>query len=132
MNNIYLFVYGTLRKDFGLSLMQKVADKIDFVGQGRIKAKLYDLGSYPAAVEELWQNEISGDVYNVHDVEKVFSVLDDYEGPEYWREKANVKMERGEVLNAWVYWYSGEIDETLRIEENDYLNYLKNKKDRFL
>jgi gamma-glutamylcyclotransferase (GGCT)/AIG2-like uncharacterized protein YtfP len=132
MNNVYLFVYGTLRKDYGFGLMQQIADKIALAGQGWINAMLYDLGSYPAAVVGLQQNEITGDVYEVLDVEQVFSVLDDYEGPEYKREKVDVRMETGDVLKAWVYWYAGKLDKTLRIEENDYLNYLKNKKDRFV
>jgi hypothetical protein len=41
-------------------------------------------------------------------------------------------METGEKTEAFAYWYTGTREKALLIEEDDYLNYLKNKKDRFL
>jgi gamma-glutamylcyclotransferase (GGCT)/AIG2-like uncharacterized protein YtfP len=132
MNKEYLFVYGTLRKDYELALKNELAAYLQFAGTGKIKAKLYDLGSYPAAVEGLCRSEIAGDVFEVIYFARLFPVLDVYEGSEYKRGKAMVTMDGGDVLNAWIYWYTGSIDENLRIPENDYLHYLKNKKDRFV
>jgi gamma-glutamylcyclotransferase (GGCT)/AIG2-like uncharacterized protein YtfP len=125
-------VYGTLRKEYGLKLMQEVADKMTFIGLGRIKAAFYDLGSYPAAVKNGWQNSLRGDVYKVEEPNAVFAFLDQYEGEEYQREKTAVYMEAGEEIEAFVYWFTGKTDEALLIEEADYLYYLKNKKDRFV
>ncbi len=128
MNKTYLFVYGTLRKEYGLELIQDMADKLRFLGHGKVKAALYDLGAYPAAVEVSGKAELRGDVYEVADAEAVLLFLDEYEGEEYRRELTTVMMEAGEMIKAFIYWYKGETEATLRIEESDYLSYLKTKK----
>lgn len=84
--------------------MQDIADDIGYVGSGMIAAKLYDLGAYPAAVKSCLGEEVVGDVYEVPDPTNVLPVLDEYEGDEYKREKAIVKMAPGEEAEAWVYW----------------------------
>ena len=131
MDKTYLFAYGTLRQAFGWQAVKHVTGDMKFAGQGTIEGHLYDLGPYPAAVEGEGQNRITGDLYEVGRVGKVFAALDDYEGEEYRREKVKVKMDNGELRLAFVYWYTGETNGALLIEENDYLDYLKNKKDRF-
>jgi pyruvate carboxylase len=132
MEKEYLFVYGTLRKEYGLKVMNEIADDLIYVGRGNIKAGLFDLGHYPAAVKGAWQTEIKGDVYEIGKADAVFAVLDDYEGEEYKRGTAAVTMANGQSTNAWIYWYTGTVSEEQRIREDDYLNYLQNKKDRFL
>lgn len=112
--------------------MQDVADQCFFVGHGRTRGALYDLGAYPGAVEGGLTNEIKGDVYEVAAAGVVFTVLDEYEGEEYCRKKTTVILDSGERKEAFIYWYTGKWDKALLIEEDDYLNYLKNKKDRFL
>lgn len=128
MNKDFLFVYGTLRKDYRLKLMDELAAYQLFAGKGKVKATLYDLGSYPAALAGVSQQEITGDVYEVVDPERLFPLLDAYEGDEYKRGKTMVTTEAGERMEAWIYWYTGPVDESRRIQENDYLDYLKNKK----
>jgi gamma-glutamylcyclotransferase (GGCT)/AIG2-like uncharacterized protein YtfP len=132
MNRAYLFVYGTLRKDYGLKLMEDLSAICIFAGHGTVKGALYEVGSYPAAVESVGTKGIKGDVYEVSDAEIVFDKLDEYEGDAYCRKKTTVVMDSGEVREAFVYWYTGTTDRALLIEESDYLDYLKNKKDRFL
>lgn len=125
-SKIYLFAYGTLRKAFGLLAAHQVENDLLFVGSGLVNARLYDLGSYPGAVRAE-TDEVEGDVFAVLNEEKVFRVLDEYEGEEYGREQAEVTMDSGENVLAWIYWYNGQINEQLRITEKDYRLYLKTK-----
>ena len=129
MSKTYLFVYGTLRKDFPLALKEVVAQDLLYIGTGKVNATLYDLGDYPGAVKG--DRELVGDVFEVRS-EAVFPVLDAYEGEEYKRAKEAVKLSSGEILDAWMYWYTGTTTDEMRIQNDDYLHYLKNKKDRFV
>ncbi|MCX6319503.1 MAG: gamma-glutamylcyclotransferase [Bacteroidetes bacterium] len=124
----YLFVYGTLRRNYNLKLKDKVAASIKYVGQGKVAASLYDIGKYPGARKENSADEVVGDVFVVDDPEKVFKVLDKYEGNEFVREKNRVKLRSGKSLNAWIYWYGQKPVGKKRIPYKDYFNYLKSKK----
>lgn len=130
MNKALLFVYGTLRRDFSLPLKEAVAGHLLYIGTGRVKATLYDLGAYPGAVKE-GNSEIVGDVVELQS-ETVLAVLDEYEGDEYRRDVEAVKLSSGETVQAWMYWYTGNTNESTLIKNDDYLHYLKNKKDRFV
>lgn len=124
----YLFVYGTLRKNYNLKLKEKVASSIKYAGQGKVAATLYEIGKYPGARKENQDDEVVGDVFAVKDPETVFNVLDKYEGDEFVRQKTRVKLRSGKSLNAWIYWYDQKPVGKKRIPYKDYLNYLKNKK----
>src|SRR3982074_1436456 len=92
----YLFVYGTLRKDYDLKLKNKVADDLEYIGRARIGASLYDLGRYPGAVKNKSAvrnkpvrnkvaksrdgDEVIGDVFLVSNPDRVLKILDKYEG----------------------------------------------------
>ena len=130
----YLFVYGTLRKDYDLKLKNKVRDDIEYVGQGKIGASLYDIGRYPGAVRSSAGDEVIGDVFLVTAPERVLRILDKYEGiypdgrpSEFVRKKNRVRMRSGKVVTAWVYWYNFDPSKKVRIKQKNYLNYLKNK-----
>lgn len=112
--------------------MQQMSEELIFVGVGKIEATLYDLGNYPGAIKSEAAHQITGDVFEVKSSEKVFALLDDYEGDEYRREKVIVTLATGCETDAWIYWYIGNVKEEQRIKNNDYLEYLKNKKDRFV
>jgi gamma-glutamylcyclotransferase (GGCT)/AIG2-like uncharacterized protein YtfP len=128
MRRDYLFVYGTLRKNYNLKLKDKVADDITYLGQAKISASLYDIGEYPGAIKENRHDEVVGDVFVLNDAEKVFKVLDKYEGSEFSRDKNKVKLRSGKSINAWIYWYNQKPLGKQRIPYKDYLNYLRNKK----
>jgi gamma-glutamylcyclotransferase (GGCT)/AIG2-like uncharacterized protein YtfP len=123
----YLFVYGTLRKNYDLKLKNRIAKELKYIGQGKAKAKLYDLGRYPGAVKDK-TSEVVGDVFLLSDSEKVLKLLDDYEGEEYERKREKVKFRSGKLITAWIYFYKGLTREEQRIFYKDYLNYLKNKR----
>jgi gamma-glutamylcyclotransferase (GGCT)/AIG2-like uncharacterized protein YtfP len=123
----YLFVYGTLRRNYDLKLKARVKDGLRYVGQAKIGAVLYDIGRYPGAVKDRKGSEVIGDVFLVSDPAAVFPVLDKYEGKEFVRKKGKVRMRRGDELSAWIYWYSPDPGRKTPIRYKDYLNYLKNK-----
>jgi gamma-glutamylcyclotransferase (GGCT)/AIG2-like uncharacterized protein YtfP len=123
----YLFVYGTLRKSYELRLKEKIAGDLEYLGQAKIGATMYDIGKYPGAVKDRSGREVIGDVFQVRDPAAVFRVLDKYEGAEFVRRKGRVRMRKGGELNVWVYWYDRDPAGKKPIRQKDYLNYLKNK-----
>ena len=133
----YLFVYGTLRKNYDLKLKKRVKDDLRYMGQGKVGAALYDLGRYPGAVKSNKGPEVVGDVFLISDPDRVLRILDKYEGipegggnAEFVRKKGRVRLRSGELINAWIYWYNFEPKDKLKIKYKDYLNYLKNKSTR--
>lgn len=124
--NEYLFVYGTLRKNYDLKLKNRVAKDLQYIGKGKVGARLYDLGRYPGAVKDKY-SEVIGDVFLLSDSEKVLNFLDDYEGDGYERKNEKIRLRSGKFITAWMYWYRGVVKEEQRIFYKDYLNYLKRK-----
>lgn len=130
----YLFVYGTLRKNYRLALTKKLANDWTYLATGKIDALLYDLGKYPGAVKSN-RGEVIGDCYRLDNPEKVLGILDTYEGipdnqpgqGEFIRQKATVKLRTGTNVRAWVYWYNRDPGTKKPLRYKDYLNYLKNK-----
>lgn len=123
----YLFVYGTLRKNYDLKLKSRVENELQFVGRAKIDGSLYDIGQYPGAVKEGSKDEIIGDVFAVSDPGKVFKILDKYEGNEFKRKRNRVRLNSGRSINAWVYWYNQNLEGKRKIKYKDYLNYIKTK-----
>jgi gamma-glutamylcyclotransferase (GGCT)/AIG2-like uncharacterized protein YtfP len=131
----YLFVYGTLRKGYDLKLKDRVRDHLQYVGQGKVGADLYDLGRYPGAVRSSRGPEVIGDVFLLDDPGRVLRILDKYEGipegggkdTEFVRKKGRVRLRSGREVNAWIYWYNFDPTDKVKIRYKNYLNYLKNK-----
>jgi gamma-glutamylcyclotransferase (GGCT)/AIG2-like uncharacterized protein YtfP len=72
-----IFVYGTLRKGFRLH-KHLTRWKAKFLGEGTIRAILYDLGDYPGAI--LSENsEVKGELYELQSGSKQLQKLDDLE-----------------------------------------------------
>jgi gamma-glutamylcyclotransferase (GGCT)/AIG2-like uncharacterized protein YtfP len=132
----YLFVYGTLRKGYDLKLKGRVAGELEYVGRAKVGGTMYDIGQYPGAVKGKNNNEIVGEVFLVNNPDKVFKVLDKYEGykesaestSEFVRKKNRVQLRSGKTINAWIYWYNEDLAGKQKIKYKDYLNYLKNNK----
>jgi len=127
----FLFVYGTLRRGYDLRLKERVKDDLQYVGQGKVGAALYDLGRYPGAVRSNRGDEVIGDVFLLDDSARVFRILDKYEGigegSGFIRKRNKVRLRTGKQVTAWVYWYKGDTAGKVKIGQKDYLNYLKNK-----
>jgi gamma-glutamylcyclotransferase (GGCT)/AIG2-like uncharacterized protein YtfP len=104
-------------------------------GRGWIRAALFDLGIYPAAVPA-GDGRVQGEVHRMRDVDGVLKTLDEVEGfhpgePDaslYTRVETNVTFEDGRVDTAWAYFYNAPLGQAPRIESGDYLEYLKLKK----
>ncbi len=105
-----------------------------FVGMGRFRGLLYDLGSYPAAVASADPGDtVHGEVYRLHDPAATFAALDRYEGcalddptpHEYVRVSAEIRLDPGPtVLVSQIYLYNRPVDPFTRIESGDYLDWL--------
>ena len=133
----HLFVYGSLRSGFRSPAYEYISRYFNFIGEGRVKGRLFDMGSYPAAIPSDEDHYISGELYSIRD-ESEFSwaiaQLDDYEGVNvesdemqlYRRELAEVEA-ADEKLIAWMYWYNGNVNGKPEIFSGDVLEYIKAK-----
>ena len=137
MNTNYsLFVYGSLRRDFGHPAFEYIGRYFQFVAQGEVRGLLYDLGEYPAAIPTNEDRFIVGELYVIKEPGEfsyAIAQLDDYEGlnPEegeelYRREIAQIRTADG-TSEAWLYWYNGSVEGYPVIESGDMLAYLKEK-----
>jgi gamma-glutamylcyclotransferase (GGCT)/AIG2-like uncharacterized protein YtfP len=133
-----LFVYGSLRKGFKSPLYEYISSYFTFLGDARVRGKLFDMGSYPAGVPTRDNTFITGELYKLireSDFSWVIGQLDDYEGvnvePDemqlYRREIAEVFL-NGELTHAWIYWYNGDVSGKPLIASGDIFQYMQQKK----
>jgi gamma-glutamylcyclotransferase (GGCT)/AIG2-like uncharacterized protein YtfP len=129
----YVFFYGTLMTPFNRPGRQRVNSSMTFSGRGKIRAALFDLGIYPAAIPTDDGSVVWGEVYEMHDPATVLNALDEIEGyqpsePEqslYMRVLIDVTLDTGRVQAAWAYFYNAPLGRAQRIESGDYLEHLK-------
>ncbi len=118
-----IFVYGTLRRAARDPMYRMLDNRVDFIGVGTFRGKLYDLGSYPGVVPSPDEaHPVTGEVYLLHDPDKAFPILDDYESSEYRREKHPITLKNGDIVQAWIYIYICPTDNLRLIESGDYLD----------
>lgn len=106
--------------------------KLTYRGRGSIRASLFDLGIYPAAVPAP-EGLVWGEVYEIADLDAVLAALDDIEGyrpddPDkslYARAEADVTMPDGTIERAWVYFYNAPLGRAPHIASGDYLEHTK-------
>ena len=128
----HVFFYGTLMAPFNRPGRQRVTSKLTFKGRGTIRAALFDLGIYPAAIPADDSSVVWGEVYETSDTAAVLAVLDEIEGyrpsePErslYTRVEAEVVLADGRALKAWIYFYNAPLGRAERIASGDYLEHL--------
>ena len=131
----FVFFYGTLMTPFNRPGRQRVNSQMSFTGRGAIRAALFDLGIYPAAVPANDGSEVRGEIYEMLDPAAVLASLDEIEGyrpsePErslYTRVRTDVTLEQGGTRQAWVYFYNAPLGRAQRIESGDYLEHLNVK-----
>jgi gamma-glutamylcyclotransferase (GGCT)/AIG2-like uncharacterized protein YtfP len=132
-----LFVYGSLRSGFRSPVYEYISRFFKFIGDAKVKGKLYDMGSYPAGVPCGDDTYIIGELYqakNEHEFSWAIGQLDDYEGVSveadevqlYRREVVAVHI-NGETAQAWIYWYNGDISTRPVISSGDMMEYLTRK-----
>jgi gamma-glutamylcyclotransferase (GGCT)/AIG2-like uncharacterized protein YtfP len=106
-----------------------------FAGRGTIRAALFDLGIYPAAVPTHDGSTVWGEVYEMLDPATVLATLDEIEGyraaePErslYIRVLTDVVLDDDGHLQAWAYFYNAPLGRAQRIESGNYLEHLNVK-----
>lgn len=118
-----VFVYGTLRR--GASNHFRM-DGAEFMAAGTIVGRMYRFGWYPGLVVDAAGDEIAGEVYAVCLAQ--LAALDEFEGVsaqevdgcEYRRVRVTVQSSAGSIL-AWVWEWTGKVDESTRIIHGDWL-----------
>ena len=129
-----VFFYGTLMSGFKRPGRLRIDAKLSPVGRGSIRATLFDLGIYPAAIPAA-DGRVWGELHRMLDSEIVLAALDEIEGfrpaqPDaslYTRIETPVTLPDGHTVPAWVYFYNAPLGRAPRIESGDYLDYLKVK-----
>ena len=129
-----VFFYGTLMSGFERSGRARLDPLLEPVGRGTIRASLFDLGIYPAAIPST-ESRVWGEVHRMRDVTAVLAALDEIEGyrpdePDaslYVRVETAVTFPDGRTADVWAYFYNAPLGRAERIESGDYLEYLKVK-----
>src|SRR5262245_42548636 len=107
--NGLLFVYGTLKRGEE-NHRQLAAQKPRFVGQGKIRGRLFRIkgASYPGAAPTTSRRYIRGEVYELRNPDKAFKRIDQFEGTDeglFVRKLADVWI-GPEKFKAWAYFYA--------------------------
>jgi gamma-glutamylcyclotransferase (GGCT)/AIG2-like uncharacterized protein YtfP len=130
-----VFFYGTLMTGFDRRQRAGIDERtLIYLGRGFIRAALFDLGIYPAAVPDP-EGRVWGEVYQMRAPDGVLQALDNIEGycPEepdaslYTRLEIPIVLENGTVENGWAYFYNAPLGRAERIPSGDYLEHLKLK-----
>ena len=128
----FVFFYGTLMAGFDRRRRAGIDDRLSFQGRGWIRASLFDLGLYPAAIPSP-DGRVWGELYAVTDQTTVLAALDEIEGytsgdPDhslYVRAQAEVTLPDGLHHTAWVYFYNAPLGQAEQIPSGDYLEHVR-------
>lgn len=122
---VFLFVYGTLKRSDDGEVHPLLKQGAEFSGAGRVKGKLYQKENYPGLIAE-GSAEVTGELYRVTDPEGLFERLDFYEGcgpgdeAEFLRAEKQAETEIGRTVTAWMYLLSHKPEEKFLIPEGVY------------
>jgi gamma-glutamylcyclotransferase (GGCT)/AIG2-like uncharacterized protein YtfP len=127
-----VFFYGTLMSGFKRPGRAGLDQSLKPLGRGSIRAALFDLGIYPAAIPAE-DARVWGEVHRMLDAGVVLSTLDEIEGytaalPDtslYTRSETAVAFEDGGTVSAWAYFYNAPLGRAERIASGDYLAHLR-------
>jgi gamma-glutamylcyclotransferase (GGCT)/AIG2-like uncharacterized protein YtfP len=113
----YLFIYGTLHPDRAPAEIAPAARRLQPIGCGTIRGRLYNLGEYPGVIladdTDLGAPTVPGEVFLVPD-DATLAALDAYEDyrPDsptdslFLRTKTVVTFDDGSRKSCWVYVYN--------------------------
>jgi gamma-glutamylcyclotransferase (GGCT)/AIG2-like uncharacterized protein YtfP len=129
-----VFFYGTLMTGFDRRRRTGIDEKLEYLGRGTIRAALFDLGIYPAAVPAT-DGVVWGEVCRMQDPAGVLAALDEIEAyrpgqPDaslYLRVETMATLEDGSQEPVWTYFYNAPLGRAERIDSGDYLLHLKVK-----
>ena len=129
-----LFVYGTLRGDSKNEMFQVLARDAKFLGEGKVRGRLFSLGPYPGmALSDSDDGSVRGELYQVRPErwQQVIRELDSYEGcgpddpepHEYRRALVDVVTASGRKVPAWAYLLNRPTAHLEEIPSGDYLSW---------
>lgn len=125
----FLFVYGTLRKPKASDMHPMLANYCEYYSDGTMQGTLYEVCGYPGAIQSGDTNaKVFGELYKLHDRDRVLARLDDYEEcsdrfpkpHEYIRKQLSIELIGGGSVAAWVYLYNYDVSKLLQIKSGDY------------
>jgi gamma-glutamylcyclotransferase (GGCT)/AIG2-like uncharacterized protein YtfP len=127
-----VFFYGTLMTGFDRRRRVGIDGKLRYVGRGWIRAALFDLGIYPAAVPAE-EGQVWGEVFDMDDPQAVLEALDEIEGyspsdPDhslYVRDRVTATLDDGRTMDVAVYLYNAPLGAAPQIESGDYLDHVR-------
>lgn len=127
-----VFVYGTLREGFDNPGREILDHHAELSGTGEVEGTLYDLGAFPALVEEATGGSVRGEVHELTmEPEVALERLDRYEGARgsdplpYERVARTVNLDSGNELEAWVYVWTGEVGDAQAVPEGDWVEHVR-------
>ena len=133
----HLFVYGSLRSGFKNPVYEYISRFFQLSGEAKVRGLLYDMGTYPAAVPSEGEHFIIGELYeakNPSEFSWAIGQLDDYEGVgaeadevQHYRRELTTCYINGGMIQAWVYWYNGDVAGKPVITSGDVMDYLTQK-----
>lgn len=130
MSQELIFVYGTLRAGTANALGLDLAACWEFVEEGVMQGRLYEIDGYPVAVLSTGaDHRVWGELYRIRDRERLFACLDEYEGCaadspqpcEYLRQRVRILPKSGGEVIAWAYLYNQSVTGLREIVGGDYL-----------
>ena len=101
----------------GYELHPLLAPHARFVGRGRVRGELLNLGEYPGLVHG--RRAVRGEVYQIADPE-LLRTIDRAEGYNFDRRLRLVTLANGRRRYAWLYEYSGSRRGAAPIPDGDY------------
>jgi gamma-glutamylcyclotransferase (GGCT)/AIG2-like uncharacterized protein YtfP len=132
MTTQYLFVYGTLKKEFNNKTSRYLVKNSEYIGKATYQGKLYMVDYYPGAIRSSNPGDIVyGELFKLKNPDIVLSALDEYEecsdkflDPKlFLRIKDNVKTAKGEYITSWIYLYNLPVKELRQIETGNFTIY---------
>lgn len=123
-DNLFIFVYGTLRKNSGTPMSHILARYSEYIGEATMQGVLYEVEYYPGVVESTQPEDIvCGELYKICDEAILLPLLDDYEEcsqqflppHEYVRKALPVTLTSSDSVLAWVYIYNRDVTGLQRI-----------------
>lgn len=132
----HIFFYGTLMSGFDLRRRAAIEPFVRFVGPGVVRAALFDLGPYPAAIRA--EGTVRGELYAVTCADRLMPRVDAIEGcvpgdvlrSQYVREAVEVRLDRGPRRRAWIYFYARPLGDAAWIPGGDYRAHLARRRGR--
>ncbi len=133
-----LFVYGSLRSGFHHPMYEYISRFFTFIGNAKVKGKLYDMGTFPAGLPATDDHYIVGELYRIrepHEFSWAIGQLDDYEGVaaeadevQLYRRELTEAYVDGQTIPAWIYWFCCDVSGKPLIPSGDMMEYMNQKK----